>query len=295
MTMKYTNHRSRLHPRNMRNPITYGWHFDDQGGQGGGQGAPTHGGNQGNQGNQAPTGNPQTDPNAPPSGNNTPPTLNPWAKPQYNQPSQGGNNGNPADAPPGGNTPSSGAAQPSFQDYVKSLPLMEGVDLQSIVDQDGNVNMETFQGAISQGLQNTFSQAMLAVNKLLDKRLESAIAEATNKATTTVNTSQGMQNLLSQIPTMAQPENRPIAEATLAGFMRQNNGDVAKSVADSVAYFKQMASVLGTSLDVPAQNPGNNQYGYGNPPTQANMRGGNQPAGNEPDWMQLLAGDQGEA
>lgn len=236
---------------------------------------------------------------------NTQPNLNPFGKPSNlsgesgrdgnNGGSANGNNANAnananANVNPNANN-AGGASNPGNLDsFVSTLPLMDGVDLSSLDD-----DQRTAVSAAMQKMgENSIKQSLLLTNRLMRQQIEAATKEAVSQSTGQMDSRLAVRRMQQELSYTKAAENEHIAKATLAGFMSQGQ-DIDTAIDNVDKYFRQFAKSMGAEF----ANPPPGRAGTETPPgsrvagnKNSQRAGANASAfGNDDiDFLQLLGG-----
>jgi len=247
------------------------------GGQGGGSGG---GGSQMQSGNAEGQNNQQQQNN---DGNNGSGYANIWETPNDDSNANGSQNQNAnQNANQGGGQQQS--AEEQFQAHVKSLNLMQGVNMQEAMQ-----DPEKFQGAIETMLGRVYQSAMINANQLYDQRSETLKSEMSQNANETINQRQLVSRMNEALPFTANAAYKPVADAVLQQFLAHGKAP-EEAIKEVGGYFKtmyaDMAKVVGNTNHNSRTHSGfNGQV----PPGQNNQQGNS----SEPNWVDLLSGKEG--
>lgn len=243
-------------------------------GHGLGDGGP--GGGDGNSGAKTDGGN---------NNNNPPPPLDPFANPAQNPSNAGGNNDNSTTNQPGNqNSPDD-----TLSKYMSGLNFMGDVDTDSLMEAVANNDPKAFAAGLQGMLANTYKLAITDANRIMQSQLETAKADASNTAQANINFQNGINEVVSRVPALAEPHNRPLVAPIMERFLKQTNGDMVKATESTAKYFQQLAQSL-----APKQSGTGSPFrndGPGGPQNTSNRR---QDQSDEIDWTEVLAGKRSD-
>ena len=216
--------------------------------------------------------------------------LDPWAKPA---------NLNSEGAPGSQNNSDSGTTAPdqqqqqqpggpdAFANFVNSINFTEGVELGDAITQFNDGKPEALQTALNSIGANAFKQSMVMANRLMDKRIDSAVEEAVTKATGKVNSNLAFDKLANSLPFTKEDSVSPVAQAVMTGFLRQNQ-DVDTAIQNTGKYFEKMLRDAAADLGVIPGVTGDGG-GPGNPRNADTGRYEGYGSTNKaPDWFDIL-------
>lgn len=237
---------------------------EDQGGGDGGGGA-------------SPAGGPNTGTNQ--QGRQSDPVLNPWATVSQNPPNQ--TQQQPAASSNNGeNSPSAQVDQ-----YIAGLDFSNGADLGAMMQAVSDGDSGAFGDQLSKMLAGVYKQAMIDSQRLNRQSASALRDEASAAASASVNLNTALDQLVSEIPAFGDESMQPVLRATLNGFMRQHNGDVRKSVADTKKYMERFVGQIGGAFGFQRTTDDRNRpfsAPRGNPM-------GETPRDQQPDWKAFLS------
>ena len=218
--------------------------------------------------------------------------LNPFAKPA----SVDGNEGTQGQQQTAQNNGNAGEpAGQAFDNFVKSMDFTAGIDQHQLQKdlQDPETAPDAMAAALQSAGANAFKNAMLMMNKVLDKRLEQTKQEAIEGAQGKVNTDQAFNRMFDKLPWTKDESRQSVAKAVLSGFILQGQG-VDEAIQNVGKYFEQQTRDLMTHMGMQAPNGGGFQFGAGGENTNGQQDGqiyeGFGDHSKAPDWFNVLAG-----
>lgn len=150
----------------------------------------------------------------------------------------------------------------TFDTYIASLNLSEGIDVAAISGELNNGQTEGLNNAFSTVARNVYRQAMIDVNKIIDKKVESGVSKAIQQSTNAVQGNMAVDRMQASLSFTKDPAINPIATAVLSQLIKKG-----KSVDDAILgvrnFFTKTANISAKELGInqpPRGRPGNQQF-----------------------------------
>ncbi len=172
-------------------------------------------------------------------------------------------------------------ANEAFNEHIKSLDLVSGLDLSEISTELNQGNTEALNKAFTHMASNIYRQSMINASKIIDKKVQEGVDKAVKSSANAVQGNMAVDKMQAALSFTKQPAISPVATAVLAQLIKKG-----KSVDDAIngvrTFFKQTAHISAKEL------------GLNQPPRS---RPGQQPFNNniidtdeeaETDWMETL-------
>lgn len=183
--------------------------------------------------------------------------------------------------------------QEVFDDHIKSLDLMGGVDLEKITADLNNGSIESLNSAFGTLAKNVYTKALVNTNKIMDQKIAKAVEQAVEQSKTSFGSDFAMQQMNSQLPFTAKPAIAPMAKQVLEQLIKKGKSteEAIKGVKD---YFQQTASVFAKESGMviaPKNRPGSGRF------TETAIQNLNEDDADDdlPDFLKILGGEQEEA
>lgn len=171
-----------------------------------------------------------------------------------------------------------------MSDHIASLKLAAGVDTDAIMSGLRDGDPTALQSAFESVAAKAYQSAITTMNSVVEQRVKKAVEEASNNASSSVNTNLAIRELNEKLPFTAEPEVAPIAKAVFMQMMKKGKS-VQEAISETGKYFGHVSKIASKFVDTtpPQSRSGANSFNR--------QQSNNNSNDNEPDWMSILGGD----
>jgi hypothetical protein len=134
-------------------------------------------------------------------------------------------------------------AADGFAEYIEGLNLMPQITEDAISEfQQGKP--DKMQATFKQALGNVFQRVIFDMDKVVNARVEKAVAQATDIARTTVATDKFTDQLFQTLPWARSPNFAPIATSVAQRFLKMQGATPDKAIQATKRFFDKMRNEL---------------------------------------------------
>lgn len=170
-----------------------------------------------------------------------------------------------------------------LNEHIKGLNLADGIDMQKLQTDLATGSTESLQAALTQVAGNAYRASMLNSTKIMDAKIDAAIASAVNQSEGKFKTADAIRQLHAALPFTAQPAIAPVAKGVFGQYIKKGSS-IEDAIKQTQNYFRETAKLSAKDVGLHTVSKDSHRSGPGG------IELPDDDTEDQSDWMKILSG-----